>query len=134
MSMEQSSAKAYQKTSNYSGVLYADPHSLIVQMFDGALQRIAQAKGAMERSDIAEKATLIGKAITIIASLDACLDHEKGGGISTNLSELYTYMNLTLTQANIDNNPQKLEEIISLLLEIKSAWAQIPQQLARTAS
>ena len=52
-------AKAYQKTEVYSGTMYADPHSLITQMFDGVLTRIAQAKGAISRGDVAAKAELI---------------------------------------------------------------------------
>lgn len=129
MNMAHNPVNAYQKTGTYSGVLYADPHGLVMQMFDGAIQRIAQARGAMERNNIADKAELISKAISIIAGLEACLDHEKGGQISANLKELYTYMNLSLTQANIDNDLDKLDEIIHLLQEIRSAWAEIPNQL-----
>ena len=44
MNMKQNPASEYQSTGTYSGVMYADPHSLITQMFDGALRRIAQAK------------------------------------------------------------------------------------------
>ena len=129
MNAPQDSVKAYQQTGTYSSVMYADPHSLITQMFDGAVKRIAQAKGSIERNDIATKGSLIGKAIDIIASLDACLDHDKGGELAANLNSLYEYMNLRLTEANINNDISKLDEIIKLLLEIKSAWVQIaPQQ------
>lgn len=125
MSTQQNSVKAYQQTDTYSNVLYADPHSLITQMFDGAVKRIAQSKGSIEHNDIAGKGVLIGKAIDIISSLDGCLDHDKGGELSTNLSNLYTYMNLKLSEANIHNDVEKLDEVIKLILEIKSAWVQI---------
>ena len=122
-------AKAYAATEAYSGVAYADPHSLITQMFDGALKRIAQAKGAMERNEIAAKGTLISQAVAIIANLEGCLDLDNGGELAANLSSLYEYMNLRLTEANINNDQSKLDEVIQLILEIKSAWVQIaPQQ------
>jgi flagellar protein FliS len=121
--------EAYQKTGTYASTVFADPHSLITQMLDGALTRIAQAKGAIERKEIATKAELISKAITIIGSLEGCLDHEKGGELSRNLSSLYEYMNFTLAEGNIYNNVSKLEEVTRLLLEIKVGWMQIPQQL-----
>ncbi len=128
MNMKQDPARVYQSTDAYSGVLYADPHSLITQMFDGAMTRIAQARGAIERQDVAAKGELISHAINIIGSLEACLDYDKGGEIAKNLGQLYEYMILTLTQANLQDDRSKLDEVIGLLLEIKSAWTQIAEQ------
>ena len=124
-------AKAYASTQTYSGVAYADPHSLITQMFDGALKRIAQAKGAIERKDIPNKCTHIGHAVAIIGSLEGCLDYEKGGELSRNLSDLYEYMNLRLAEANINNDVSKREEVTRLILELKGAWVQIPDLLLK---
>lgn len=129
MTMQNRQANVYQKTAAYSGTMHADPHSLITQMFDGALSRIAQAKGAMERSETLQKAELISKAILIVGSLEGCLDHDKGGDLSQNLSKLYEYMCLTLAQANINNDVEKLEEVSGLIMTIKSGWVQIPEQL-----
>ena len=81
--------------------MFADPHSLITQMIDGAMTRIAQAKGAISRGETGNKAESISKAILIVGSLEGCLDHEQGGELSQNLSSLYEYMSLSLAQANI---------------------------------
>ena len=61
-----------------------------------------------------------------IGGLEGCLDHDQQGSLSTNLSDLYHYMILSLTQANIEDDIAKLNEISTLLIEIKSAWEQIP--------
>jgi len=124
-------ANAYSSTQTYSGVAYADPHSLITQMFDGALRRIAQAKGAIERKDIPEKGNHIGHAVAIIGGLEGCLDHEKGGELSRNLADLYEYMNLRLAEANINNDLEKLNEVTQLILEIKGAWVKIPDLMLK---
>lgn len=134
MSNSTNQARLYQKTDAYTGTAFADPHSLITQMMDGALTRIAQAKGAISRGEIANKADLISKAILIIGSLEGCLDHEQGGDLSQNLSSLYEYMNLTLVRANIEDDISKLEEVSHLLQEIRSAWIQIPSQLKRASA
>ena len=123
-------AKTYASTENYSTVVYADPHALITRMFDGALKRIAQAKGAVMRRQAAEKGEAISKAIAIIGSLEGCLDYDKGGDISTNLSRLYEYMNLRLAEANINNDVAKLDEVSRLINEIRSAWIQVPEKIA----
>lgn len=129
MNAENKSINAYQKTDTYSGTMFADPHALITQMFDGVLTRVAQAKGAILRKEIANKAELISKAVLIIGSLEGCLDHDKGGEVSQNLSRLYEYMSLTLAQANINNDLEKLDEVSRLMMTIKSGWVQIPDQL-----
>ena len=133
MNMKQNPAGIYQKTGAYSGAMYADPHALITQMFDGAMTRIAQAKGAMERKELAQQGELLSKAINILGSLEACLDYDKGGELATNLGLLYGYMIRSLAQANIDKDTTKLDEIIKLILEIKSGWVQIAPAEAQKA-
>jgi len=111
-----------------SSIAYADPHELILRLLNGAIERIAQAKGAMQHQNVQQKGELLGKAISIIGGLDGCLDHSQGGTLSQNLSDLYLYMIISLTQANISDDIAKLNEISELLLQIKSAWEQIPEQ------
>ncbi len=116
----------YQSADN-SSIVYADPHELILRLMSGAIERIAQARGAMQHGNLTQKGEFLGKAISIIGGLDACLDHSQEGSLSTNLSDLYHYMIVTLTQANIGDDIAKLNEISALLLDIKSAWEQISE-------
>lgn len=116
----------YQSADN-SSIVYADPHELILRLMSGAIERIAQARGAMQHGNLTQKGEFRGKAISIIGGLDACLDHSQEGSLSTNLSDLYHYMIVTLTQANIGDDIAKLNEISALLLDIKSAWEQISE-------
>ncbi len=131
--LAQNAMAQYQDMGN-SSIVFSDSHQLILRMMDGAFDRIAQAKGAISRHDITLKAETISKAIAIIDGLEGCLDHDQGGELSQNLSSLYEYMNLTLAQANIQNDVGKLEEVSKLLLEIKSAWVQIPAQLNQASA
>ena len=119
----------YQETDN-SSVVYADPHELILRLMDGALDRIAQAKGAMEHHDIQQKGERISKAIAIIGGLSSCLDHEKGGELSGNLDNLYEYMNLRLLEANIEEDTSKLDEVSRLMHDIREAWKAINPEMS----
>lgn len=121
----------YQSADN-SSIVYADPHELILRLMNGAIERIAQAKGAIQHGNVTQKGEYLGKAISIIGGLEGCLDHSQEGNLSTNLADLYHYMIVSLTQANIENDIAKLNEISGLLLEIKSAWEQIPGQSQQT--
>lgn len=119
-----SAVNEYQSTGN-SSIAYSDPHQLILRLLNGALDRIAQAKGAIQQNNKALKGELISKAIGIINGLAGCLDHEQEGDIATNLAALYEYMNLRLLESNVDDDVEKLNEVSSLLQEIRSAWVEI---------
>jgi flagellar secretion chaperone FliS len=103
----------------------ADPHQLIAMLYDGALEKIAIAKGAMARKDVAKKGQKIGRAILIIDGLRASLDKEKGGEIAANLDALYDYMQRCLFKANIENDVQLLDEVSVLIRDVKTAWEAI---------
>ncbi|ABM61290.1 flagellar export chaperone FliS [Halorhodospira halophila] len=119
----------YQQVGTYSSAAYADPYRLVQLLMDGFLDRVAQARGAMERQEIAVKGELISKAISILDGLRSGLDHERGAEIAGNLEELYTYMQRRLVEANAQNEVQYLDEVASLMREIKSAWDAIPPEV-----
>lgn len=114
--------RQYQQVGVKAQVTEADPHRLIQMLMQGGLDRIAQAKGAMEREAYAEKGVLIGKAINIIGGLRDVLDKEAGGELATNLERLYEYMTMRLFEASRHNDVNKLDEVAKLLGEIKSGW------------
>lgn len=118
---------AYRSTSVHSGVAAADPHRLVVMLMDGALERIATARGLMTHGGGAEKAQLLHRAVAIIDELRNSLNFKAGGDLSNNLDALYEYMCTRLMQANASNKPEWLDEVSRLLGEIRGAWLQLPQ-------
>ncbi|EIK53708.1 flagellar protein FliS [Stutzerimonas stutzeri TS44] len=114
--------RQYQQVGVKAQVTEADPHRLIQMLMQGGLDRIAQARGAMEREAYAEKGVLIGKAINIIGGLRDVLDKEAGGELATNLERLYEYMTMRLLEASRHNDVSKLDEVAKLLGEVKSGW------------
>jgi flagellar protein FliS len=118
--------KAYAKVDIESGVLAADPHKLIAMLYQGALLAIANARNAMLRKDIPAKCKAISHAMQIIdEGLKASLDKNVGGDLVHNLEALYDYMCLRLLAANVNNDTEALDEVASLLGEIKGAWDNI---------
>ena len=125
--------QAYSKVGVASGVEQASPHRLIQMLMEGAIEKVAKAKGYMERKEIANKGSHISWAISIIDGLRASLDKTNGGDIADNLDDLYDYMTRRLIRANMENNPDLLDEVISLLRSIKGAWEGIPAALSQEA-
>lgn len=124
----------YSQVGVTSGVEQASPHRLIQMLMEGAIEKVAKARGYMERKDIAKKGSHISWAISIIDGLRASLDKSNGGDIADNLDDLYDYMIRRLMRSNVENDPDLLDEVISLLRSIKSAWDEIPNAMSKEAS
>lgn len=121
-----SGANAYAKVGIETGVVAASPHKLIVMLFDGALAALATALQHMKTGNIPGKGLALSKAISIIDSgLRASLDHKVGGEISANLDALYEYMSNRLMTANLNNQPEIIEEVQRLLQDLRGAWEAI---------
>ncbi len=128
-----SAIQQYTSSSLQADVATASPHRLIQMLLEGALEKIAIAKGHMERGETAQKGRAISWAIDIVEGLRMSLDHDAGGELASNLDRLYGYMSVTLLQANKDNSQEKLDEVSGLLKSIKSAWDAIAGDPAVTA-
>ena len=119
-------SSAYSSVAAHGGVAAADPCRLILMLMDGALERIAQARGRMVHKELAEKNRLLYAATAIIDELRSSLDLKVGGVIAANLDDLYGYMARQLIAANLQNKPEILDEVAHLLREIRSAWVLLP--------
>jgi flagellar protein FliS len=115
-------ANQYRQVGMTSEVEGADPHRLIQMLMEGALTRMSQAKNMIEQKNHEGKAKLLGRVMEIIATLQSSLDLDKGGDISSNLDRLYDYMNRRLLEASSANDIAMIDEVMSLLLEVKSGW------------
>ncbi len=118
--------RAYTDVGIETGVSSADPHKLILLLYQGALLAIAAAKNHLLRKEIAAKGKSISHAISIIdAGLKASLNKEVGGDLAHNLAALYDYMCQRLVYANLHNDGATLDEVSRLLAELRGAWESI---------
>ena len=123
----------YKAVSMRSEVESASPHRLIQMLLDGAVTKVSIAKGCIDREDVVGKCENIDWAISIIGGLQGSLDLEKGGEIAANLAALYDYAVRQLALANSRNDKTLLDEVASILNELRSGWAGIAP-VAQSAS
>lgn len=114
--------RQYQKVGAQAQTSEASPHRLVQMLMEGGLDRIAQAKGAMQRKDIPSKGVLISKAIGIIGGLREGLDMTNKAEELGSLDNLYVYMMKRLAEANINSDPKILDEVSDLLRTVKEGW------------
>jgi len=132
--MMRNPADSYAKVGVEVAVETADPHQLILILFDGALAAIALARIQMENGQIPDKGASISKAINLITNgLKASLNMEAGGELSERLAALYDYMAQRLIMANLKNSVAALDEVRDLLQGLREAWAEVPKNLQQAA-
>jgi flagellar secretion chaperone FliS len=115
-------------------VLTADPVELIGLLYQRALDVIGDARRYLEAGDIAGRGRAISKAVAILGELNNSLDHKVGGQLSANLEQLYRYMMMRLTQANVRKADTPLAEVESLLTTLAQAWKQVEREHAASVA
>lgn len=105
-----------------SSVQTSTPAQLVLMLYDGAIRFIRAGLDGLKRDDLEKTNINFGKAQTIISELMSTLDYSYE--ISNNLYSLYEYTNFLLVEANIRKSPDKAEEAIGYLTELRETWLQ----------
>jgi flagellar protein FliS len=126
---------AYARVGVQTGVMGASPHRLIVMLYQGARQAVAQARMHVQQNNIPARGEAITKAIVIVEQgLQQALNKESGGEIAGRLDALYSYMARRLFEANLEQNEQMLVEVDGLLATLEGAWLGIASEAAKMAA
>src|SRR3970040_1236076 len=99
------SADAYRRIHVETSMHTIDQHQIVSLLFDGMLQSLATARGALARGDVPAKCAAISKALRIVEEgLATGLDKVDGGQLAENLASLYDYCAHRLILANARND------------------------------
>lgn len=116
-------AAAYQRINVETSMHTIDQHQLVSLLYEGVLNAIAAARGAMARGDVAAKCNGIAKAVRILEEgLMTALDRKAGGALADNLGAVYEYSLGRLIQANARNDDAILAEVARLIAPIAQGW------------
>lgn len=116
-----------------TGVATATPHQLVTMLFEGFITACSQARGAIQAGNVAAKGRAIGRAARIVEEgLRSGLNLRDGGKLASDLNDLYGYVSLRLTHANLHNDEAAVAECQKLVQPLLDAWRAIapPTQAA----
>jgi len=109
-------------------VANANPVRLVIMLYEKAINCLENALeiGDTENFDMQKsKYEEMGRALEIISVLDAILNMEKGGEIAKNLREIYRSLMDELTYQMLKEDKERLEKVIKILKNLKSAWEEV---------
>lgn len=123
-------AQTYHRVGVETDVSTASPHKLVSMLFDGLLDSLTKATGALQQGDIETKCSALSRAVRIVdEGLRSALDLQQGGQLAAELSDLYAYVSLRLTQANLRNQVEIVDECKRLIEPLRDAWQAIGPQV-----
>ncbi len=129
----QRALSTYGNVKNVTGAATANNVELIMMLFDGLIESLSLARGHIQHGTIEHKSKALQRASRIVLGLQNALDVEKGGDLANNLSDLYTYVVRRLIDINAYNDLQALDEVSSMMVEIRNAWQQVPSLIPTPA-
>jgi flagellar secretion chaperone FliS len=119
-------ANAYRRVGVETGVEAASPHKLVEMLFDGYMEALNRARGALKGGLIEAKGKAISQAARIVdEGLRAGLNLKDGGRLAEDLRSLYEYVTMRLVLANVRNDESILDECARLIEPLRQAWKDI---------
>lgn len=106
-------------TQNNVGI--ESPAKLIEMLYEGVLRFNMQAKKAIQDKNFEKRVYWINRSTAVITELINVLDMS-GGDVALYLEGLYSHQILLLTQANIQNDASKLDEVSQVFKSLIEAW------------
>ena len=106
-------------------VTTVDGVKLIVLLYEGAIKFLSSAQEGIREKDVTKRHNNIYRVLDIIAELRNSLNFSQGGEVATSLDALYLFMEGHLMTANIQNDAQKIQDVVNMLSSLKEAWETI---------
>lgn len=103
-----------------NSIMTASPQELTLMLYDGAIKFGNQAKMAMLTGDIEKSSNLVIRVQAIIEEFQATLDMSYE--VSEGMALMYDYIHRRLVDANMEKDPEILEEALSFIREMRSTW------------
>ncbi|EAI0657511.1 flagellar export chaperone FliS [Campylobacter jejuni] len=101
------------------------PQKLIEMLYEGILRFCARAKVAIRNEDIEQRVYFVKRTTAIFIELINTLNYEKGGEVAHYLSGLYTREIQLLSLANLENNEDRIDEVINVTKGLLEAWREV---------
>ena len=97
------------------------PAKLVEMLYEGVLRFNAQAKKAIKYEDIEKRAYWINRSIAVISELLATLNYD-AGDVSMYLDGLYSHQIKLLSEANLENDTEKIDIVNNVFKGLLEAW------------
>ncbi|WP_425446282.1 flagellar export chaperone FliS [Dethiothermospora halolimnae] len=112
-----------------NSVMTASPQELTLMLYNGALKFLKQAMLFIDEKKIEKSHNSIVRTQDILVEFMSTVDQNYEVG--KNLFSLYEYMNYRLGEADMEKDKEKVEEIYSMIEELRDTWKQAMEKVKK---
>ncbi len=105
------------------------PGDLLMLLYDGCFRFLNEALAAMKEGNRGRAGERIDRAHAILSELVSTLRPEVWPELCENLEAVYLFAMGHMVQANLDQDPQKLEDVMRVLEPIRDAFRQAVREV-----
>jgi flagellar protein FliS len=115
----------YQRVDVTSRVEGANPHQLVMILYDELLKGLDAMAVAVARKDFVQRGERQARVLRLISGLETSLDFDKGGDIAVGLARIYRESRRLVIAAARENDAAHVTRAREMLDEVAAAWGQI---------
>ncbi|HTW46726.1 MAG TPA: flagellar export chaperone FliS [Acidobacteriaceae bacterium] len=99
-----------------------NPVELIVALYDGMMQFLYRAIGAIDAGNARARRIAVGRVLAILMHLQSRLRMDIGGNSAKALSEFYASIFALCLEGSRLESPERLREAIGCIRDVRDAW------------
>ncbi len=103
---------------------------LVIALYDTLAGDMQRAIAAMRRNDIEDRCEHLRHGFSVLTQLEILIDTDHGGQTAVSLHKLYRHLRNEMMGAQFAQNPVLLEQAVTLLLDVRSAWQEVDLRTA----
>lgn len=103
----------------------SNPGETLIALLDGLFRFLNVARYGLRNQQRARAGEAMSKAHAIVSELYLSLDRSRAPDLCDNLAALYEFSLGRLTQANLKNDPNAIDEIVRALTPVREAFTTI---------
>ena len=107
-------------------ILTASPGELTLMLYEGAIKFANIAQAAMENKEVEKAHNNVIKVRDIILEFQTTLNHNYA--VAEDFNNIYEYIKYRLTEANLNKDPEIMEEILGHLRTLRDTWKEVMER------
>lgn len=111
----------------------ASPQKRQLMLIEGVIRFIEQARRRWQSNENDQACECLLRAQKIVAELLAALEHQVAPELTKQVAALYVFVFRTLVEANLNRDPQKLDDALRVLEPQREAWQGVCKELENAA-
>lgn len=98
---------------------------LVIMLYDILVRDLHGAIEAMEADNIEARTAKLKHGFLVLQQLEGTLPMDEDGDLAAGMSRFYSMLRAQMMKAQVEQDPEILQELIQLLFSVREAWVEV---------